>query len=168
LSRARKWKWDLLAIAWYGTTNFKLPGRPNISRLLYQQTSKWYVYLSQRSACVYANSMTGWRSQSPVSVRPRPTTPPLSPESSPNEALIATIQISEARLVTGGWLVRSAFKLEGQHGCLRLRNVRHHRTSMEAQRREGVPTQDARARSLLSQQIVSSPTMPLDFRTNSS
>lgn len=105
----------------------------------------------------YANVVAGWRSQSSVSHPPSSVLVlilVLVPVPVPAPILTPTLQLSQARLVTSGWLVRTAVELESQHCRIRSRDCGPYRAHMERERRPRVQTQDAPARPILSKSKV--------------
>merc|ERR1711879_151084 len=62
--------------------------------------------------------------------------------------------VPQARLVARRWLVHSAEELEGKHRCCHGCHAWNHRIDVERQRGEGVQTQDARARSIRTFEIL--------------
>lgn len=87
--------------------------------------------------------MAKFRQSPPLRV---PKTPP---SSSIPTILTAAPQLSQARLVTIGWLVRTTLELEGQYRCLWCRDPGLRRPRLELQRKPRIQTLHARAGSFL-------------------
>lgn len=98
-----------------------------------------------------ANCFPGWRSESPVSWQrenPVPGQPPL---------LLTSSKISQARLVTVRGLVRAAVQLESEHRHNGPLHGRDNSNCVEIQLSERSVVRNARAGSILPQQIVRIP-----------
>lgn len=100
-----------------------------------------------------ADTSVGWWSQGPVS-RPRSRPRRASTSSAPPAKLTAGPQLSQACLVTGGWLVCPARQLEGEHSRFWCRRHRPYRPDLELERQPRIQTPYARARTILSKSEV--------------